>query len=81
MRSATSHTLTNAWLLGRGASHAPRLVTNSGPIFSKEVTDLSQLAGDDELASKEAAAAGGLPGYCRDRLYKAYAGGQYCPKE
>eukprot|EP00798_Chlamydomonas_sp_ICE-L_P022899 gene22899-30075_t len=64
---------------GRGASIRPRMVTNSGPIFSREVTDLSQLRTDDALAAKEAAAAGGIPGYCRDRLLKAYAGGQYCP--
>lgn len=63
---------------GRGAAYQPRMVTSSGPIFSKEVGDLSVLAEDDELAAAEAAAAGGVPGYCRDRLLKAYAGGQYC---
>ncbi|PKA49780.1 Uncharacterized protein ycf36 [Apostasia shenzhenica] len=33
---------------------------------------------DDELAGAAAEAADGRPVYCRDRLYRALAGGQYC---
>jgi hypothetical protein len=35
---------------------------------------------DDELAAEEAAAMGGVPGYCSDRLLKAASGGLGCPK-
>ncbi|KAH7652470.1 CGLD27-like protein [Dioscorea alata] len=33
---------------------------------------------DDDLAAAAAEAAGGRPVYCRDRYYRALAGGQYC---
>ncbi|KAF9678576.1 hypothetical protein SADUNF_Sadunf07G0049000 [Salix dunnii] len=36
---------------------------------------------DDEMASAAAKAADGRPVYCRDRYYRALAGGQYCKWE
>ena len=33
---------------------------------------------DDDLAAAAAEAADGRPVYCRDRFYRALAGGQYC---
>jgi len=33
---------------------------------------------DDDLAAAAAEAADGRPVYCRDRYYRALAGGQYC---
>ncbi|KAL8168397.1 hypothetical protein V2J09_009896 [Rumex salicifolius] len=36
---------------------------------------------DDDLAAKAAEAAEGRPVYCRDRFYRALAGGQYCKWE
>ncbi|GAB4846922.1 Protein CONSERVED IN THE GREEN LINEAGE AND DIATOMS 27, chloroplastic [Ancistrocladus abbreviatus] len=36
---------------------------------------------DDDLATAAAEAAGGRPVYCRDRYYRALAGGQYCKWE
>ncbi|GBF89149.1 DUF1230 family protein [Raphidocelis subcapitata] len=65
---------------GRGSMRTPRQVTASGVIYSKRVKDLSQLAGDDELAAAEAAAMGGVPGYCSDRMLRAASGGLGCPK-
>ncbi|KIZ07014.1 Uncharacterized protein ycf36 [Monoraphidium neglectum] len=69
---------------GRGSNRGPRQVTSSGVIYSKRVTDLSQLAGDDQLAAEEAAAMaaamGNAPGYCADRVLRAAAGGANCPK-
>lgn len=35
---------------------------------------------DDQLAAEEAAAMGGVPGYCADRLLRAQAGAMGCPK-
>lgn len=65
---------------GRGSMRTPRQVTSSGVIYSKRVKDLSQLAGDDELAAEEAAAMGNVPGYCYDRVLRAASGGNGCPK-
>ena len=59
---------------------APRAVTADGVMYGARLQSLSQLADDDALAAEEAAAQGGVPGYCRDRLLRAYAGGQYCSK-
>ena len=36
---------------------------------------------DDDLAAAAAEAADGRPVYCRDRYYRALAGGQYCKWE
>lgn len=36
---------------------------------------------DDDLAAAAAKAADGRPVYCRDRFYRALAGGQYCKWE
>ncbi|KAI8476428.1 MAG: hypothetical protein J3K34DRAFT_258620 [Monoraphidium minutum] len=65
---------------GRGSNRGPRQVTSGGLIYSKRVKDLSQLAGDDELAAAEAAAIGNVPGYCADRVLRAAAGAGNCPK-
>jgi len=67
-------------MYGRGAGPPARRVTADGLIFSAKVTDLRQLADDDELAAEEAAAMGGMPGYCRDRMLRAAAGGNGCAK-
>ncbi|XP_077233762.1 DUF1230 family protein (DUF1230) isoform X1 [Tasmannia lanceolata] len=37
-----------------------------------------EVKGDDDLAAAAAEAADGRPVYCRDRYYRALAGGQYC---
>lgn len=66
--------------LDSGKIRKPREVTNDGIIFSDRVRSLSQLAEDDEAAEAEAAAMGGVPGYCSDRYYRAAAGGQFCAK-
>jgi hypothetical protein len=36
---------------------------------------------DDDLAAAAAEAADGRPVYCRDRYYRALAGGQYCTSD
>ncbi|XP_034690916.1 protein CONSERVED IN THE GREEN LINEAGE AND DIATOMS 27, chloroplastic isoform X2 [Vitis riparia] len=38
----------------------------------------AEVMADDELAAAAAEAADGRPVYCRDRFYRALAGGQYC---
>lgn len=63
---------------GRGASMGRQ--TSDGVIFSKNVKDLAELKEDDDKAAEEARAAGGVPGYCRDRVLRAAAGGQFCEK-
>ncbi|OVA17073.1 Uncharacterized protein family Ycf36 [Macleaya cordata] len=40
-----------------------------------------EVMGDDDLAAAAAQAADGRPVYCRDRFYRALAGGQYCKWE
>ena len=65
---------------GRGAARTPRSVTVDGILYSDKVRDLAQLRTDDEAAAAEAQAQGGVPGYCGDRYFKAFAGGQYCAK-
>ncbi|XP_022149445.1 uncharacterized protein LOC111017873 [Momordica charantia] len=40
-----------------------------------------EVLADDELAAAAAEAADGRPVYCRDRFYRALAGGQYCKWE
>lgn len=62
-------------MYGRGAARVPRMTTSTGIVFSSRVTDINQLAYDDDLAAAEAEAAGGVPGYCSDRYYQAAAGG------
>jgi hypothetical protein len=50
-------------------------LTSDGVLFGSRAASLSELAADDELAAEEAAAQGGLPGYCSDRVLKTLAGG------
>lgn len=40
-----------------------------------------EVKADDKLAAAAAEAADGRPVYCRDRYYRALAGGQYCKWE
>lgn len=61
---------------GRGAARGPTQVTPDGIIFSPKVRSLGDLISDDEAAAAEQEAQGGVPGYCRDRYYKAFAGGE-----
>ena len=61
---------------GRGAARGPSQITPDGLIFSSKVKSLSDLITDDEAAKAEQEALGGVPGYCRDRYYKAFAGGE-----
>ncbi|KAG8384301.1 hypothetical protein BUALT_Bualt04G0104100 [Buddleja alternifolia] len=53
--------------------------------FSIRTEELLRLPGevksDDDLAAAAAEAADGRPVYCRDRYYRALAGGQYCKWE
>ncbi|KAG2496446.1 hypothetical protein HYH03_005670 [Edaphochlamys debaryana] len=65
---------------GRGAARVPRQVLSAGVLYSPRVTDLQQLATDDDAAAAEAAAQGGIPGYCGDRALRAAAGGDVCRK-
>ena len=62
------------------AARNPRQVANEGLAFSRNVVRLTDLRDDDDLAAEEAAAQGGMPGYCSDRYFRAAAGGQYCNK-
>lgn len=57
---------------GRGAAR----VTPDGILFSNKVNSLNDLSLDDEAAAAEAEAQGGIPGYCRDRYFKSFAGGE-----
>jgi hypothetical protein len=61
---------------------AGRLTPDGGLLFSKRASSMAELAADDELAAEEAAAMGGLPGYCSDRVLKTLAGGgaAACPE-
>lgn len=52
------------------------LSLSPGIIFSPNVRDIGELLSDDEAAEREAAAQNGVPGYCSDRYFKAYAGGE-----
>lgn len=61
---------------GRGSSRGPSQISPDGIIFSQKVNELSELKSDDEAAAAEAEAQKGIPGYCRDRYYKAFAGGE-----
>ncbi|BDA50083.1 Uncharacterized protein ycf36 [Coccomyxa sp. Obi] len=65
---------------GRGAARVPRRVSNEGIIYSKNVKSLQDLRDDDTAAAEEAEAQGGVPGYCGDRFYRAFAGGSMCAK-
>lgn len=47
--------------------HCPTPPPPAGIIYSSQVKDLGDLLTDDEAAEREAAAQGGVPGYCGDR--------------
>ena len=64
-----------AALGGVGATSTTR-VTPDGILFSNKVNSLRDLIADDDLAAAEQAAQGGVPGYCRDRYFKALANGE-----
>lgn len=61
---------------GRGSARKLSQVTPTGILYSSKVKDLSDLINDDAAAEAEAAAQGGVPGYCGDRYFKAFAGGE-----
>lgn len=61
---------------GRGSARKLSQVTPAGILYSSQVKDLSSLASDDAAAELEAAAQGGRPGYCGDRYFRAFAGGE-----
>lgn len=61
---------------GRGSARKLAQVTPTGILYSSRVKDMADLAADDEAAELEAAAQGGIPGYCGDRYFKAFAGGE-----
>ena len=60
----------------RSTMRTPTQVTAKGVIYSSKVSDLSQLAEDDELANEEALAMGSIPGYCGDRQLEALTNAQ-----
>lgn len=58
-------------------------ITSEGLVYRSSSSSTSEygtnaLKADDNAAAAEAAAAGGRPGYCGDRYYKALAGGNGC---
>ena len=64
-------------MYGRGSAVArPSQVLPNGIIYSKAVRDMAALLEDDEAAASEQAAMKGVPGYCGDRYYRAYAGAE-----
>lgn len=74
---ATKATADADGMFGRGAARrAPAQVTPTGILYSKNIKTLEELMNDDEAAAAEQAAQGGIPGYCGDRYYKSFAGGE-----
>jgi hypothetical protein len=78
--------------INRDSNPAINYVSNSLPLFPYKASckscrkeELLKLPGevksDDDLAAAAAEAADGRPVYCRDRFYRALAGGQYCKWE
>lgn len=64
-------------MFGRGASlRKPTQMTSEGIVYSKDVKALSDLRYDDDAAAAEQAAQQGVPGFCGDRYYTAFAGGE-----
>ncbi|KAL4428459.1 hypothetical protein ABPG75_002548 [Micractinium tetrahymenae] len=61
---------------GRGSARKLAQVTPTGILYSSDVKSLEDLINDDEAAEREAEAQGGIPGYCGDRYFKAFAGGE-----
>lgn len=62
---------------------APSAASSSKPTMRREelLRLPAEVKTDDDLAAAAAEAAGGRPVYCRDRYYRALAGGQYCKGE
>ncbi|CAK9186287.1 unnamed protein product [Ilex paraguariensis] len=57
-------------------------ISNKFNIRKEELLKLpGEVKADDDLAAAAAEAADGRPVYCRDRFYRALAGGQYCKWE
>ncbi|KAF5197905.1 Conserved in the green lineage and diatoms 27 protein [Thalictrum thalictroides] len=64
-------------------SNVPTSTSSAKSNIRKEelLTLPKEVVGDDDLAAAAAEAADGRPVYCRDRYYRALAGGQYCKWE
>ncbi|PIA33112.1 hypothetical protein AQUCO_04200106v1 [Aquilegia coerulea] len=64
-------------------SNVPNSTSSAKSNISKEelLRLPKEVMGDDDLAAAAAEAADGRPVYCRDRYYRALAGGQYCKWE
>ncbi|RWV97694.1 hypothetical protein GW17_00039498, partial [Ensete ventricosum] len=57
----------------------PNLRLALAKVLKEELLRLpTEVKDDDDLAAAAAEAADGRPVYCRDRFYRALAGGQYC---
>ncbi|CAM8951171.1 unnamed protein product [Rhodiola kirilowii] len=58
---------------------SPSKTTNTKNLRKEDLLRLPvDVMSDDDLAAAAAEAADGRPVYCRDRFYRALAGGQYC---
>lgn len=65
--------------MAHGVQLRPRVgvqSSNAGIVYSKGVKGISELRNDDEAAAAEAEAQNGVPGYCGDRYYQAFAGAE-----
>ncbi|GMH38751.1 hypothetical protein BSKO_06635 [Bryopsis sp. KO-2023] len=60
-------------------ARVPSKVTTNGVVYSKS-RNISDFLDDEDAAREEAEAQGGVPGYCGDRYYRAFAGGSVCKK-
>ncbi|XP_061340897.1 protein CONSERVED IN THE GREEN LINEAGE AND DIATOMS 27, chloroplastic isoform X1 [Gastrolobium bilobum] len=65
----------------KSTARAPKVNTKFN-LSKEELLKLPvEVIADDDLAAAAAEAADGRPVYCRDRFYRALAGGQYCKWE
>ncbi|GAQ85274.1 hypothetical protein KFL_002270080 [Klebsormidium nitens] len=67
--------------MARNREIAAALAAKGLPSIDDVTNPPDLVASDDDLAAAAAAAADGRPAYCRDRYYRALAGGQYCKWE
>lgn len=65
--------------IGPLKARVPSQVTPNGIVYSKN-RSLGDFLDDAEAAREEAEAQGGVPGYCGDRYFRAFAGGTVCKK-